>query len=901
MRFCQKCSRFQVLSEVRCSRQARANHLLCFAWRAPPAKICSDLLFSHLFQFDSTRRTCSKQLAAQMARRRAAQLGAAVAGEAAVAGLIEPEPLPPRRRGAAAPTSPVAAPVAVQPVPVQLPAGVAAGCQPGSGDPFDPALLSPDLRWLCRAWALEDALAAAHPAGTAAPGFGDFAAALLGPLPQGSIATAAAAAGMVAPGAQALQVQAQATRATLDARAAVAWADEAAREATQAAVRARDAVSAAATAQHSAAAGAPTWPALLECVWSAAAAGAPGVAAFVPVQEQMQLKLHDAAPRAVPPALAPALAEAPCWAAPPIALEGSVRPGCTLLTIDALLPVIEMRRSAALTAALSLSSDEAATSEGASAMPAEPEAAAVARALLRSEAGPALREQRWSVMLPGSGGCAHVAVGGKVTSEAVVGPPTPRLPPLRPLALHVSSDAAEARVVRCVDAPAPGCAGAVLCRLHGQNVERMAVYPPPTDADGTRSRSSLKAAPGRQLGVRLPEGLDSEGVALFSVAYAGYGPGEARARPVLLTRDAAIAAEVAQLAAEVDAAPPASKEQAEEAAEALVACVGHALRPGAPIEVLMPAAEAAMRRGWTATSARLLTALRATLLGEADCPVGPEGSMSGRRRTAAAAAAAAGDEAGPPTLLHAACCAGVAASKLVPLTLMLGGPERLFGSPCARGPGGVTPLHLAATLADGAAAQALADDSPMATLAWFCSRAEVAGGATPAALAVRGGAGPAALHARLLGSLSEAQQLARGFLDAAAEEAADEAADEDAAKEAALRRAMRRLSDAQKARDTAAAPSTAALARCVLAVAARAASDAPRMAAAAATAAAERAAAQKEAQSVVERGPATLFRLHGVKAALAALLCAAALLASPLAVALLAVALAAAHKATARE
>lgn len=825
-----------------------------------------------------------------------------------MAGLLEPEPLPPRRRsaGAAAPTSPVAAPVAATSpavVPVQLPGGVAAGCAPTAGDPFDAATLSPDLRWLCRAWALEDALAAAHPPGATAPGFGDFAAALLGPLPQSGIAAAPASASMAMPAQSAQAAHEQATRATMDAHAAVAWADEAAREATQAAVRARAAVNAAASAQHSAAAGAPAWPALLECVWSAAATGAPGVSAFVPRQEQMQLKLHDAAPRAVPPALAPALAESPCWSAQPIALEGSVRPGCTLLTIDALLPVIEMRRSAALTAALSLSSDSAAQADAESAAsaktPAEPEAAAVARALLRSDAGDALREQRWSVMLPGSGGCAHVAVGGKVTAEAALGPPTPRLPPLRPLALHVSGDGVEARVVRGIDAPAPGCAGPVLCRLHGQNVERMTAYPPPADADGTRSRSSLKAAPGRQLGVRLPEGLDSEGVALFSVAYPGYGPGEARARPVLLTRDAAIAAEVAQLADEVDASPPGTSEEAEEAAEALVACVGHALRPGAPIEVLMPAAEAAMRRGWAATSARLLTAMRATLLGESDCP---EGSSSGRRRTAAAAAAAAGDEAGPPTLLHAACCAGVAASKLVPLTLMLGGPERLFGSPCARGPGGVTPLHLAATLADGAAAQALADDSPMATLAWFCSRAEAVGGATPAALAVRGGAGPAGLHARLLGSLSEAQQLARDHLNAAAEEAADDVADEDAAKEAALRRAMRRLSDAQKAANTAAAPTTAALARCVLAVAARAASDVPRLAAAAAaTAAAERAAAQKT--QIDERSPpADLYRRHVHKAALAAALCAAAVFGSPLAVLLLAVAVALmARKATQAE
>jgi hypothetical protein len=88
----------------------------------------------------------------------------------------------------------------------------------------------------------------------------------------------------------------------------------------------------------------------------------------------------------------------------------------------------------------------------------------------------------------------------------------------------------------------------------------------------------------------------------------------------------------------------------------------------------------------------------------------------------------------------------------------------------------------------------------------------------------------------------------------------------------------------------------------VLAVAARAASDVPRLAAAAAaTAAAERAAAQKT--QIDDRSPpADLYRRHVHKAALAAALCAAAVFGSPLAVLLLAVAVALmARKATQAE
>jgi microcystin degradation protein MlrC len=128
------------------------------------------------------------------------------------------------------------------------------------------------------------------------------------------------------------------------------------------------------------------------------------------------------------------------------------------------------------------------------------------------------------------------------------------------------------------------------------------------DVEGSRSRSKLKATPGRALGLRLPAELAAEGCAFFSVAHPGYGAGEARARPVLLTHDAAVAAEVASLAEELDATSADATSEGE--AEALVACVGRALRPGAPPELLMPAAEAALRRGWHATSARLLAALR---------------------------------------------------------------------------------------------------------------------------------------------------------------------------------------------------------------------------------------------------------------------------------------------------
>jgi hypothetical protein len=192
-----------------------------------------------------------------------------------------------------------------------------------------------------------------------------------------------------------------------------------------------------------------------------------------------------------------------------------------------------------------------------------------------------------------------------------------------------------------------------------------------------------------------------------------------RLRPVLLTRCAAVAAEVASLGAACDDAGISSA-ATEAEADAVLLAIGHALAPGAPASVVRLAAAAAAQRRWHATLARLLPA-----------------------------AVAAGLLAGEDSLLHAAARSGCA--RIVAAVRAAGAACGCAGSVGARG---VMPLHLAASLRDAAAREAvlaaLCDGDASAPLAWCAARD--ASGRTPAQYAAAAGGAAvadAALRARL--------------------------------------------------------------------------------------------------------------------------------------------------------
>ena len=351
-----------------------------------------------------------------------------------------------------------------------------------------------------------------------------------------------------------------------------------------------------------------------------------------------------------------------------LSLEATPRPGCTVLHLDGLLP------------------HDA---------PPAPDAAALARAL---RAGPL---RAWL-----AGRTMGVRCGGDAEPPLTSQPP-PRLPPLRPAALLCTAPG-ELRAQRPTQ-PLP--ADAALCgRLHGQII----------------TLPMCRAERDDSLRIALPA-AGAEGAARFWLAADGQIGGASRA--VLLTSDAAIASEVS---AALDGAEEGGNAEDEDERERLICALGAALRPGCPARVVAAAADAALRRGWAATSARLLPAVRSALPG-ADA----DGLAAAR------------------TLLHAAALSGDAA--LVRLTLRHGGEGAAFGAPEGADEAGITPLHLAAAGRDGGAALALATASPSALLAWFHARS--LDGATPADVARAAGGVAAEAHATLRRRLEAARDI----------------------------------------------------------------------------------------------------------------------------------------------
>jgi hypothetical protein len=314
---------------------------------------------------------------------------------------------------------------------------------------------------------------------------------------------------------------------------------------------------------------------------AAAAAAASGFAqhsAALPYRADVILKLHNVLPEHLPPELAPALFG--WWASAPLAMEGHVRAGCTLLTVDALL----------------LGNDPAAVAAAAGKQAAPPagggSAAELVAALLRSGAGEFLRSKRWSLAVDGRS--VHVEQGGFIRPEGgddAVPPPPPPLRLLLPVALLST---APGRVSLRVSLAAT-LAGELHCRLHGQSLA--------VDVAADADDNAFVVLP--------PTGV--EGVALLSL-HAAADALAGRARPVLLTTDAMIVRELSVLSSDVARAPPgAARLRVQETVERTVTLMGYALHAGASADVLYAAADVALRRGWVHTSTRLLHTLHALM------------------------------------------------------------------------------------------------------------------------------------------------------------------------------------------------------------------------------------------------------------------------------------------------
>ena len=259
---------------------------------------------------------------------------------------------------------------------------------------------------------------------------------------------------------------------------------------------------------------------------------------------------------------------------PPAALTACVRPGCVLLTLDALTPAAEAAVHAlqpeALLAAL-------AAAPGPTGAYIRSQAAVTVRVGdAEAAASPVAEAAAWATQRRPRVGDAEAAAsltGLIITRSRVAAAPRP--PPLAQLALLCTSDG-----VLSAAPHAPPLAGPLACRLGAH------VLPCALAADGRALLLPASGLEGALLVEHVPEGAP--------LHRAG------AARPVLLTRDAAVAAEVAAALGRADR---------DDAERALLIC-GAALRPDAAVAVLAPAAALAARLNMPALLTRISVALR---------------------------------------------------------------------------------------------------------------------------------------------------------------------------------------------------------------------------------------------------------------------------------------------------
>jgi hypothetical protein len=503
-----------------------------------------------------------------------------------------------------------------------------------------------------------------------------------------------------------------------------------------------------------------------------------------------ELKVGGADGGAEPTSLPGGLRAAVAAAAFPasLALHASVWPGCTLLSFEAFVPrgAGEAHAGAAL-AALLASGDGVGAYLG-------------ARESVSVSLGGVVATARFGALVAGAGAGAGAGAAAAQAASA-------RLPRLAALAARTGAPAALAAAPGSEAALPP--AASLRCRVHGRFLALTEQAPRRSGAP------QLAACP--EAGVALLEhaiaGADS--AAAPAAASPPFAP-RAAPRPLLLSDDAAVVAELNAWAAE---SPSAHAQW--DAAEAAVTLLGGAARRDAPAEVLAAACGAALALTWHAAAALPLSRLAAAV-------------------AAAAPAALPGGGAACAGLLAAAVAAAdVAAVRSV---LAAGGPACALGAPAAS-------LHAAASLADASAARAVCveltrpDDGAAAgpaagadaALAWLHRRD--AHGFTPSQLAARhGDAALLSWDAALREEVAAALPAARAAAAAAAERYAaahaphlahlacaavadaTDARDADAARRAALVGAMLRCAagsaaDSAEARHAAEAEARRPLAR----------------------------------------------------------------------------------------
>ena len=312
-----------------------------------------------------------------------------------------------------------------------------------------------------------------------------------------------------------------------------------------------------------------------------------------------------------------------------------------------------------------------------------PVAAALQATALAAEAGSSFLAATGATASAGAplaaaGRCAPVSSAW----DGLELPPGPVLPPLRPAAVLASAGGALRFTSPPVMLPASAVlcahlAGKMLCTYGAAGADYSAV--PAPRGDGSVDVVTLPPLPPGIEGALLVDALPSA-AADFPITTAP--------RAVLVCADAGVVAELCAAADAADAAAAAGDCGAAVAAlEALLPSLGRALRPGCDAALLRGVAGEALRRQWTATAARLLHALAASLAAEQE----------------AFGAAPQSPPAGTATLLHVAAAHSSAAE--VAAVLRCGA---FAGGPAAIGPNGITPLHLAAGRRDAHGAAVLA-------------------------------------------------------------------------------------------------------------------------------------------------------------------------------------------------
>jgi hypothetical protein len=526
------------------------------------------------------------------------------------------------------------------------------------------------------------------------------------------------------------------------------------------------------------AAGADAWRAALQPTAAAAGGATPGgppswlppalPALQPPLQPPlplvarltMTIKVPGVAPHELPSTLALDLARwlAPRFGGMPPVINGTVQPGCTLLTVDIAAVMLTRHRQDRD------GKDDDDDDEGRG-----EDAASLAAFLLSGADAPFWSSHAFSIADSGGGAVEVVHAGSapEPPMAAALRPPPPPLPPLSPAAVLCD----RAVLVRSVRAAPAG--GRLRCRMNGQLVCAGPSGAPllPDATAGSPLRLTLPAT--HASGVALLDWAPPPPAATPAAA-AGTRDGGAP-RAVLLAPCAAVAAEVSR-ALRADADAPGR--------DALLFALGTALRRGAPAGVVFCAAAHALAAGWAATSGALLGALRdacaradATLLadGDADDDAVADDDL-GMGTTLLHVAAASGRSCSVRLVLSAAADAGKHANSAASAQMLL----RLLGTPAVRmGVTRYTPLHAAAAALAAARGRAAIDAAAAATaltrsagdapLAWFSSAAGASDGAcvTPAALAARSPGG-AALNAALAARVRAASATARAASSAPA-------------------------------------------------------------------------------------------------------------------------------------